>query len=279
MNFYEILNIPKTASKSEIKKAYYLMAKKYHPDINKAPDATEKFKKINDAYHVLYDDQLKLQYDNSLKNNYQFKNDINNWKVTQFDKFMEQEFSISEIDSYLKSLNMNELIHTYYYFWLSFWANGDFTSSLLKNRMSAKIFLAFAKMSNINAFINNIKKTFSSSQRQRFQGNINNFGQTIQQINYSFTNANNKKSYNRMVQLINNNNLFDSEEIALISIMPKYVNEIEILFTSFENLYNHHNKKGIFGKKPTILKKKWTGVQILVVLIIIVVLVIVFTRR
>lgn len=279
MNFYEILNIPKTASKSEIKKAYYLMAKKYHPDINKAPDATEKFKKINDAYHVLYDDQLKFQYDNSLKNNYQFKNDVNNWKVTQFNKFMEEEFTISEIDSYLKSLNMNELIHTYYYFWLSFWANGDFTSSLLKNRMSAKIFLAFAKMSNINAFINNIKKTFSSSQKQKFQGNINNFGQTIQQINYSFTNANNKKSYNRMVQLINNNNLFDSEEIALISIMPKYVNEIELLFTSFENLYNHHNKKGIFNKKPAILKKKWTGVQILVVLIIIVVLVVVFTRK
>lgn len=50
---YEILGLDKTSSEEEIKKTYYGLAKKYHPDRNKSKDAGEVFKKINEAYEVL----------------------------------------------------------------------------------------------------------------------------------------------------------------------------------------------------------------------------------
>ncbi|KAI9208949.1 uncharacterized protein BJ171DRAFT_487902 [Polychytrium aggregatum] len=60
---YEILGTSKTASASDIKKAYYQLAKKYHPDTNKESDAKEKFMEIQEAYEILSDEKKRAQYD------------------------------------------------------------------------------------------------------------------------------------------------------------------------------------------------------------------------
>ena len=62
-SLYETLGVAKGASNDEIKKAYRKLAKEYHPDINKSPEAEEKFKEINAAYEILSDEKKREQYD------------------------------------------------------------------------------------------------------------------------------------------------------------------------------------------------------------------------
>lgn len=63
-NLYEILWVGKTATKDEIKKAYRKKAMEHHPDRNKwNKDSEEMFKKVNEAYDILSDDNKKKQYD------------------------------------------------------------------------------------------------------------------------------------------------------------------------------------------------------------------------
>jgi molecular chaperone DnaJ len=62
-DFYKTLGVDKSSTKEEIKKAYKKLAKQYHPDLNKAADAAEKFKEINEAASVLADDEKRSRYD------------------------------------------------------------------------------------------------------------------------------------------------------------------------------------------------------------------------
>lgn len=63
-DFYDVLGVPRTASQDDIKKAYYQLAKNYHPDINRNdPEAQRKFQAVSEAYETLGDESKRMDYD------------------------------------------------------------------------------------------------------------------------------------------------------------------------------------------------------------------------
>ncbi len=60
---YSVLGVPRTADAEEIQRAYRKLARKYHPDVNREPDAADRFKEIGEAYSTLSDPETRAQYD------------------------------------------------------------------------------------------------------------------------------------------------------------------------------------------------------------------------
>jgi curved DNA-binding protein len=62
-DYYKTLGVKRDASQEEIKKAFHRLARRYHPDRSKQPDAEQRFKEINEAYEVLGDPEKRQRYD------------------------------------------------------------------------------------------------------------------------------------------------------------------------------------------------------------------------
>ena len=62
-DYYETLGVGRSATPDELKSAFRNLARQYHPDVNKAPDAEERFKELNEAYAVLSDPDKRAAYD------------------------------------------------------------------------------------------------------------------------------------------------------------------------------------------------------------------------
>src|ERR1700754_2975911 len=62
-DYYKILGVARGAGDDEIKKAYRKLARKYHPDVSKEPNAKEKFQEVSEAYETLKDKEKRAAYD------------------------------------------------------------------------------------------------------------------------------------------------------------------------------------------------------------------------
>jgi curved DNA-binding protein len=62
-DYYEVLGVARTATGDELQSAYRKLARRYHPDVNSDPKAVDRFKSINEAYHVLADPETRARYD------------------------------------------------------------------------------------------------------------------------------------------------------------------------------------------------------------------------
>lgn len=97
-NLYEILEVSEKASKEVIDKAYHVLAKKYHPDLqegNKKKSAEKKMQKLNEAYEIIGNEEKRKVYDEELK----FKREE--------ERRIEEQNRIDEIESIRRHLEEN----------------------------------------------------------------------------------------------------------------------------------------------------------------------------
>jgi len=94
-NLYKILGVSENASHDEIKKAYRALSLKYHPDRNPDPTATEQFKKINEAYETLGDEQKRKQYEMERNNPFM--------RMSNMGRGMQSGPNMGEMDDILKA--------------------------------------------------------------------------------------------------------------------------------------------------------------------------------
>src|SRR5947209_602401 len=62
-DYYAIMGLERSASPEDIKKTYRKLARKYHPDVSKEPNAEERFKEVQEAYETLKDPEKRAAYD------------------------------------------------------------------------------------------------------------------------------------------------------------------------------------------------------------------------
>jgi len=95
--YYAILGVSQKANFQEIKKSYRRLAKKYHPDRNKSPNAEETIKEINQAFEILSDRKKRKQYDLEASNIFDAKD--SNYEENLSDQKQRNSYNFTKAES------------------------------------------------------------------------------------------------------------------------------------------------------------------------------------
>jgi curved DNA-binding protein len=169
MDYYGILGINKNATKEEIKNAYRILAKKYHPDKNQ--NDIDKFKKINEAYKILSDLNKKKDYDSK---------NIKNMRTINKNVYVESDniFGLNGIPSINDDFDnaMEELNKIF--------KNDPFlsnitSSNVFKNINGVKTFTSRNIIKNGNNNLSNINTKFINQQNKNENKKLNNGSKSV----------------------------------------------------------------------------------------------------
>lgn len=105
-DYYKILGVHEDASEEEIKKAYRKLARQWHPDVNKSPDAHERFIEISEAYEILINPQSRKEYD-AIRHGYNNENYYNEQRQQDFSRAQQ---TAREKGEYYSSISLEELL-------------------------------------------------------------------------------------------------------------------------------------------------------------------------
>jgi DnaJ-class molecular chaperone len=124
-DYYKIFGLKKSASKDEIKKRYRQLAKEFHPDVNKSPDATAKMQEILEAYYILGDDEAKYRYDRQYEQIYElqnstqqeYRNENSQRQSSQKDKANAQDYDDPILEKWIKNAKKQafDFIRNYFF--------------------------------------------------------------------------------------------------------------------------------------------------------------------
>ncbi|KJP86298.1 hypothetical protein AK88_04017 [Plasmodium fragile] len=159
-NFYEILNVPRSSSKNEIKQAYRKLALKYHPDRNpnNRKESEKMFRQITEAYETLSDENKKQMYDCQLNNGFHGGHFGNHYGNTNSNgqanyTYQTRRMSDEEIEQVFKkvfgTMNINELFKS------NVFGQGNFSP----RGMESDFFTNFGVPGSYRSSSDNIKQT------------------------------------------------------------------------------------------------------------------------
>lgn len=253
-NYYEILEVSNDASQTEIKKAYFTKAKKYHPDVCKEQDAEIMFRDVSNAYEVLKNEESRKKHDAALLNN---QNKISGTSVVSsiFKPLRTKTVNYTPLQAMFSSMSQDidhwedslkkyyktekEVLAAYSYFWFSFWSAGKGMSEMLLNKNATKIFKAFCA----NKFIENFKEIFLNEVKSN-ESNIYYANKLKIEINKLYERVPSDRihsdaAYNWMIRTISEESAFNDENamyyfLLMSSDIYKLIKKFEYIYTAID---------------------------------------------